>query len=246
MLKVKNLKFRIDGLNILRGVNCKIEKGEVVGVIGPNGSGKTTFFNCLSGFNMNVEGSIEYKEEEIVKLEPHVRSRKGIGRVFQNFGIFREMTLIENILTALEARDPIIKGLFPWSKRTKEYEKIAMEILTEVNLQHMAHQKAEKLSGGQMRLLEIIRGVAFGAELFMLDEPTAGVSPRMKDEVSSQIRKLADRGHTILIIEHDIHFIEQLCDRILVMNEGEIVLDGSPQEVRGDTRLQEIYFGKTG
>lgn len=244
ILTIKDLKFRVDGLTILRGINCDVKAGETVGIIGPNGCGKTTMFNCISGFNMRIEGSMNFKGKDITSLQPYERSRMGIGRVFQNFGIFREMTPIENVLTALEARDSVIGGINPWSSRTKKLKVHALDLLNEVKLDHMANQKSDKLSGGQMRLLEIIRGVAFGAELFLLDEPTAGVSPRMKDEVASQIVKLAKSGKTIMVIEHDINFIEQFCERILVLDEGKVVLDDTPQKVRNDNRLQEIYFGK--
>lgn len=244
LLKISQLHFRVDGLHILRGLDLTVNPGEMVGIIGPNGCGKTTLFNSISGFNRRIEGSIKFKGKDIGHLEPYVRSRMGIGRVFQNFGIFREMTLVENLLTALEAKDTIWQGLFPWSKRTKDLKEVALELISQVKLSHLANKKAESLSGGQMRLLEIIRAVAFGADLFLLDEPTAGVSPRMKQEVAQQIVALKDAGKTVLVIEHDINFIESFCQRIVVLNEGAVVLDDKPEIIRNDKRLQEIYFGE--
>lgn len=244
LLKISQLHFRVDGLHILRGLDLTVSPGEMVGIIGPNGCGKTTLFNSISGFNRRIEGSIKFKGKDIGHLEPYVRSRMGIGRVFQNFGIFREMTLVENLLTALEAKDTIWQGLFPWSKRTKDLKEVALELISQVKLSHLANKKAESLSGGQMRLLEIIRAVAFGADLFLLDEPTAGVSPRMKQEVAQQIVALKDAGKTVLVIEHDINFIESFCQRIVVLNEGAVVLDDKPEIIRNDKRLQEIYFGE--
>lgn len=244
LLKISQLHFRVDGLHILRGLDLQVKPGEMVGIIGPNGCGKTTLFNSISGFNRRIEGSIKFKGKDIGHLEPYERSRMGIGRVFQNFGIFREMTLVENLLTSLEAKDTIWQGLFPWSKRTKELKEVAFDLISQVKLSHLANKKAESLSGGQMRLLEIIRAVAFGADLFLLDEPTAGVSPRMKQEVAQQIISLKESGKTVLVIEHDINFIESFCERIVVLNEGTVVLDGTPEIIRSDQRLQEIYFGE--
>lgn len=243
LLNISQLHFRVDGLHILRGLDLSIYPGEMIGIIGPNGCGKTTLFNSISGFNRRIEGNIKFKGKDIAHLEPYVRSRMGIGRVFQNFGIFREMTLVENLLTALEAKDTIWQGLFPWSNRTKELKHVALDLLSQVKLSQLANKKAESLSGGQMRLLEIIRAVAFGADLFLLDEPTAGVSPRMKQEVAQQIIALKEAGKTVMIIEHDINFIESFCQRIVVLNEGAVVLDDKPEIIRSDQRLQEIYFG---
>jgi branched-chain amino acid transport system ATP-binding protein len=164
--------------------------------------------------------------------------------VFQNFGIFREMTLLENIQIALESRRDAPSGFWPWSKVTKQLQEEAMTFLQEIHLEEKALHKAGALSGGQMRLLEIARTLAVGADLFLLDEPTAGVSPRMKDDIAGSIKRLQELGKTVLIIEHDITFIQRFCNRIVVLEEGRIVLDDSPERVRNDARLQEIYFGR--
>jgi branched-chain amino acid transport system ATP-binding protein len=243
MLTVNDLRFSIDGTSILRGITLNVTSGETVGVIGPNGSGKTTLFNCLSGFNVPTKGTISFKEADITHVEAHKRALLGIGRVFQNFGIFREMTLLENIIIALENKAGGKKSLLPWSKNHKENIRNALDSLKEVKLDHLASVRAEKLSGGQMRLLEIARSIAFGAELLLLDEPTAGVSPKMKDEVAAQIERLQHLNRTVLIIEHDLNFIQKFCNRIIVLDQGTVVLDGTPDEVRSNKRLQEIYFG---
>jgi branched-chain amino acid transport system ATP-binding protein len=244
MLEISDIFVSFQGSKVLNGITCAITSGETVGVIGPNGSGKTTFFNCISGFAASVSGTITLRGERIDHLEPHLRAQRGLGRVFQNFGIFREMTLLENIQLALESRRGQTAGIFPWSKRTRELREESMTFLNEVGLSKKADDKAGSLSGGQMRLLEIVRTLALGADLFLLDEPTAGVSPRMKEDIARSIKNLQGLGKTVLIIEHDITFIQKFCDRIVVLEEGRVVLDGTPEQVRNDTRLQEIYFGR--
>jgi branched-chain amino acid transport system ATP-binding protein len=241
MLQIENLHFSIGDTSILNGVNLTVKKGERLGLIGPNGSGKTTLFNCLNGFNLPQTGSITFKEQLITNLASHKRANLGLGRVFQNFGIFKEMTLLENIITAIESKKP--SSFLPWGKLNKINQAEAMKYLALVGQEKRANDKASSLSGGQMRLLEITRSIAFGADLFLLDEPTAGVSPKMKQEVEKTIIKLQELGKTILIIEHDINFIQKLCERIVVLDQGKVVMDGTPEEVRSDKRLQEIYFG---
>jgi ABC-type branched-subunit amino acid transport system ATPase component len=243
MLSLSHVVVSFGATKILNGLSCEFKVGETVGIIGPNGSGKTTLFNCVSGLVPISDGTISLRDREIQSLEPHERARLGLGRVFQNFGIFREMTLLENVLIALESRLPWSAGIAPWSRTTRELSKEALSYLDQVGLAAKANEKAASLSGGQMRLLEIIRTLALGAEIFLLDEPTAGVSPRMKDDVASLIKKLQSLKKTVLIIEHDITFIQKFCSRIVVLNEGTVVLDDTPEKVRADARLKEIYFG---
>lgn len=243
MLAINDLHLEISGTKILNGVNLRIGSGETVGIIGPNGSGKTSLFNCISGFAVPHKGEVLLRGAPITKLAPHERAARGIGRVFQNFGVFREMTVRENVVTAIESRQSPIKTFFPWNAVSRENHRCADVFLTQVALTEKAEQKAGSLSGGQMRLLEIIRTLALGADLFLLDEPTAGVSPRMKDHVSRLIGKLQELGKTILVIEHDINFIQKFCQRIVVLDLGQVILDDTPEKVRTNNRLAEIYFG---
>jgi branched-chain amino acid transport system ATP-binding protein len=244
MLSISALEVAFQETTVLKGLSLSAAAGETVGIIGPNGSGKTTLFNCISGFAAQRSGTISLKDQEIQSLPPHERARKGLGRVFQNFGIFRQMTLLENMLLALESRPGEELSVSPWSSAARRRKEEAMERLREIHLEAKALNKASSLSGGQMRLLEIMRTVAAGAEVFLLDEPTAGVSPRMKDDVTEIIRRLQALKKTVLIIEHDITFIERFCGRIVVLNEGHVVLDDIPERVRADERLKEIYFGQ--
>lgn len=246
MLNIKDLKLSINNTKILNGVTFSVSEGERLGIIGPNGSGKTTLFNCLNGFHYPDSGDIRFCDKSIAYMPAFERAKLGIGRVFQNFGIFREMTVFENILTALESKHDNFFGsglLCPWGGKNKERRTEAMEHLLNIGLADRAHAKAGSLSGGQMRLLEITRTIAFGAKLFLLDEPTAGISPKMKHEVEKALKHLEETKRTILIIEHDINFIQKLCDRIIVLDVGQVVLDGTPEEIRNNPQLHDIYFG---
>ena len=241
MLTISDLRFKIGRTSILNGVEFVVQRAERLGIIGPNGSGKTTLFNCISGFNVPSAGKIIFKGEDITHASPHHKAALGLGRVFQEFGVFKEMTVSENVITALESKQNMI--FVPWSRKHRANREKALECLEMVKLQEKAKEKAGSLSGGQMRLLEIVRAIASGADLFLLDEPTAGVSPKMKHEVETLLQKLCEMGKTVLIIEHDLNFIQKLCDRIIVLDVGKVVLDDTPENVRSHPLLQEIYFG---
>jgi len=244
MLSVSDLHVRFGDAYILNGAAFTAAAGEAIGIIGPNGSGKTTLFNCLSGFAAPERGAISLDGRDMTHLPPYTRAELGIGRVFQSFGIFREMTVLENIIIALEARAGFWRTFFPWSPASRALRTRAREWLAQVKLADKAEERAGLLSGGQMRLLEIVRALAFGAEVFLLDEPTAGVSPKMKDEVAGLIAHVQSLGKTTLIIEHDINFVQSFSTRVLVLDQGRVVLDDTPENVRKSAVLQEIYFGK--
>lgn len=245
MLKVTDIYLQIGDAHILNGVTFDAQPGDAIGIIGPNGSGKTTLFNCLSGFVFPRKGQIHFKNAEISRLPAFARAELGIGRVFQSFGIFREMTVQENLMVALESRASFLATALPWSATSRALRAQARDFAGQVGLAGKLKDKAGSLSGGQMRLLEIVRALAFGAEIFLLDEPTAGVSPRMKDEVAALITHLHALGKTTLIIEHDINFVQSFSQRIIVLDQGKVILEGTPQEVRRNQLLQEIYFGKS-
>jgi len=237
LLSVSNISLTIEKHKILQGISFDVKEGEIVGLIGPNGSGKTTLFNVISGFLKPTSGSIKFNKENITSLVPSKRAQKGMGRVFQNFGIFREMTLEENILVALEA--------LPKDQRKAigDLNEVLNATLEMSGLKSFAKKKAGVLSGGQMRLLEISRTLMCGKELFLLDEPTAGVSPKMTNQISGLIKELKDEGKTVLVIEHDLPFIAKICDRVIVLDVGKVVLEGKPEKVQKSKELQAIYFG---
>ncbi len=237
LLQLQSLSFSIGEHQILSDISFDVQEGQVIGLIGPNGSGKTTLFNVISGFLKPTSGSIMLRGEDISALSPSKRAQRGIGRVFQNFGIFREMTLEENVLVALEALPKAQR------KQLGNLGDVVASTLAMVGLSASGKKKAGSLSGGQMRLLEIARTLRAGKEFFLLDEPTAGVSPKMTGQVADIIRTLKADGKTVLIIEHDLPFIASICDEVVVLDVGQMVLKGTPAVVKKSKELQEIYFG---
>jgi len=237
ILSVQNVGLKIQDHTILDGVSFDVEAGEVIGLIGPNGSGKTTLFNVLSGFLLPTTGAIRFKGQDLTWLPTHVRAQVGLGRVFQHFGIFREMSVRENVLVALEA--------LPREQRIAlgDLEIVIRTTLERVGLAKQSQYRASSLSGGQMRLLEIGRTLASGKDLFLLDEPTAGVSPKMTSQVADLIKELKIEGKTVLVVEHDLPFISRICDRVIVMDLGSVVLQGAPHDLKKSKELQELYFG---
>lgn len=237
LLAASHLSLTLNGQPILHDVHLSAESGEVVGLIGPNGSGKTTLFNVLSGFLKPTKGTVTFQGRDITDLSPAKRAQLGLGRVFQNFGVFREMTLRENVLVALESLSK--------EERFKlgDLHRAVHDTLAMVGLEHQVNKKASSLSGGQMRLLEIARTLKSGKELFLLDEPTAGVSPKLTGQVADLILKLKEAGKTVLIVEHDLPFISRICDRVVVLDVGRVVLEGKPADVKKSKQLQELYFG---
>ena len=237
LLSVHQLSLTLGEQHILRGVDFSVEEGSVIGIIGPNGSGKTTLFNVLSGFLAPTHGVIKFRDTDITEMPAHERARIGIGRVFQNFGVFREMTLEENVRVALEALGPTHQLALG------DFDKKIAETLRMVGLFEHRSKLAGSLSGGQMRLLEISRTLAAGKDLFLLDEPTAGVSPKMRGDIAALIQELKLSHKTVLVIEHDLPFIRKICDHVIVLDIGSIALHGTPDEVSASKKLKELYFG---
>jgi branched-chain amino acid transport system ATP-binding protein len=237
ILSLTDVGLTIQGHTILKDVSFDAEEGEIIGLIGPNGSGKTTLFNVLSGFLQPTTGSVTFRDSDITNLIPSKRALLGVGRVFQHFGIFREMTLEDNVRVALEAMPKELR------KEIGDIDAAVQATLEMATLTSHAKKKAGSLSGGQMRLLEIARTLKSGKELFLLDEPTAGVSPKMTHQVADMIKALKEEGKTVLIIEHDLPFIARICDKVVVLDVGQVVLTGKPDEVKQSKELQEVYFG---
>jgi len=244
VLSVENLHVQLGKRMINQDISMDVKEGEIVGIIGPNGCGKTTFFNAISGFAPIDTGLISINGEEVNNLTPHQRARKGLSRGFQNVGVFKEMTLEENIIMAIEQAEQL-----PWywmfsRQEKKRVEKRVDAILDGVDLLSHKQALAGLLSGGQLRLLEMAKLHALGGSLVLIDEPTAGVSPVLRGELQNAIAQLAKKhGRTILIIEHDLKFLFDLVDRVVVLVDGKKYMEGKPKEVQGDARLREVYFG---
>jgi branched-chain amino acid transport system ATP-binding protein len=244
MISLENIAVKFDRSLILHDISMRVGAGEIVGIIGPNGCGKTTLLNAISGFVEIENGSITFGDEDISEFNPYQRVKMGIGRSFQTVGIFREMTVEENLMMALEHA----KNYPWWWKFSKKFRsKVAKEIeqlLNEVDLSAHKHSIAGVLSGGQLRLLELLRLKVSGGSLLLIDEPTAGVSPVMKKHLSKMIRELRHHHErSLVIVEHDLKFLFELVDRVIVLVDGRIFMEGTPEEVSKNQKLQEVYFG---
>lgn len=241
ILKTKNLTKHFGGVYAVNKLSLEIEKGQIIGIIGPNGSGKTTFINLLSGVLEIDEGEVIINETgKFTKILPHQISFYGITRTFQNVRLFEQMTVLDNILVVITERN-VFSSIF--EKHNQYHYKIAEQVLKKVGLWEKKDQLALNLSYGQRKLLEIARTLVMKAEVYLFDEPFAGLFPEMRKIVSNIIRELKKEGKTIILIEHDMGLIRQLCDYIFVMDEGKLLAEGKPEQVLEKKEVIEAYLG---
>jgi len=249
LLKLEGLSVHFSGLKALTNVSFDAYAGEVRAIIGPNGAGKTTLFNAISGYNQPTAGAIYFKGEAIHGLTPHDISIKGVRRTFQNGGLFPELTALENILAGLHTQ--IIGGFFGvilGSRAAREAEREgiarARSLLDLMDLEFLADQEVKDLSGGQQRMVEIVRTLATEPPLLLLDEPFVGLSPPMRTRMMEIIRKLAgEEGIGILLVEHAIDLVMSSSDVIVVLSSGEKIAEGKPEQVRENREVLEAYLG---
>ncbi len=247
LLDARNVTMRFGGLIAVDDVSLEVREGEIVGLIGPNGAGKTTFFNCLTGMYKPTEGRVSLSGTEIPP-RPRKVVRAGMARTFQNIRLFGNMTALENVMvgrfcrTSSGAFTSILRG--PKFRR-EERETIdrAQELLTYVGLGASSHLLARNMPYGDQRRLEIARALATDPTVLLLDEPTAGMNPRETEQAMELIFKIRDSGLAVVVIEHDMRFIFTLCDRVLCLVRGEILVEGTPDEVQSDHRVIEAYIG---
>jgi ABC-type branched-subunit amino acid transport system ATPase component len=244
MLTIRNLSRRVGNQHIINDIDLDIVQWSAIGLVWPNGCGKTSLINLINGFNLPQQGSVIFKGKHITKLSVEERSLLGIWRVFQSFGIFKNLTLEENLALAFVHK---LTRRQKWGTMrtlpTHMKEQIA-DILHELDLYDKRKQLAGSLSGGQMRLLEIARLYLQDTKLYLLDEPTAGVSPKLKDKVIQLIQKIIAQEKTVVIVEHDFWFLGQFVDKLYVMNEWSLFTSGSYEEIKHSEAVRSIYFGK--
>ena len=249
LLDVKGLSVRFSGLTALDDVSFTLEEGNVRAVIGPNGAGKSTLFNAISGYVTPTSGTVHLHGHELTQLTPHEIAERGIRRTFQNGGLFPALTVLENVLTGLHAQThgTFLDILLGRSKALKsEAENIhrARGLLKLMSMEHMADTRAGDLSGGQQRIVEIVRTVASDPPVLLLDEPAVGLSPVARAQMMEIIHRLAgEKGVGILLIEHAVELVMAAADRILVMAAGARIAEGTPEEIREDRAVLEAYLG---
>ncbi len=249
LLKIQGLTKRFGGLIALSSLDLEISGPSIVSIIGPNGAGKTTVFNCISGAFQVEAGKIFLKGQDILPLKPHERSRLGIARTFQNIRLFNNMSVLENVLVGMHTRlksgflASVLKDRGNLEEETRAQEK-ALELLSFVGLKSEAHRRANLLPYGDQRRLELARALALEPTLLLLDEPTAGMNPSETKEMMALIKKVfEDLGVCILLIEHDMRVVMEISQRIVVLDFGHKIAEGSPEEIRTNERVIRAYLG---
>ena len=232
-LDVRDLRKAFGGVRAVDGCSFKVPRGRISGLIGPNGSGKTTTFNLLTGVAQPDAGAILYRGEDLAGRRPYEIFRRGITRTFQITRIYREMTVFENMLS--------VTGLAVPDREARARAEVLLEF---VNLTRLRGEYGGRLSYGQQKLLEFARALMTDPDLILLDEPAAGVNRTLLQSLLARIHQLQEQGKTVLIIEHDMNVIMNHCETVFVMDYGVKIAEGPPEAIKGDERVIEAYFGK--
>ncbi len=249
MLTINNLTKNFGGVQAVKGVSFTVAAGEITGLIGPNGAGKTTCFNLINGLMPVTAGSISMDGRELVGLPPYRRAARGLARTFQNIQLFGGMTVLENILVGRHLCQEVglLQALLPLPQVRQAQaaaRERSLELLRLVGLEGKGELPAESLAYGEQRRLEIGRALSQEPQLLLLDEPAAGLNPRETEDLMALLEKLRDLGITLLVIEHDMTLVMGLCDRIVVLDHGQVIASGQPQTIRKDPRVIEAYLGR--
>lgn len=242
ILILKEIKKAFNGFLALNDVNFSVKENTITSIIGPNGAGKTTLFNAITGFIKIDKGNIIYKNKDITNKNPHEMIKYKISRSFQIINNFPRLTVLENIIASILYSEKIKN---PFSKGINKYKKNAIEILNLIGLLDKKNESVNRLPYGEKRILEIGIAIASRPELLLLDEPTSGVGIEETKLIIEIIKKLYESLNlTIIIIEHDMDFVFEISERIIVMNEGKIFADGNPEDIKKNREVKRIYLGE--
>jgi branched-chain amino acid transport system ATP-binding protein len=242
LLEVRDLSRHFYRLSALTGVSVTVEPGELLGLIGPNGSGKTTLFNCVTGVLRPSLGRVAFKGEDITGLTADQISRRGVSRTFQLIQLFPQMTVLENLLMAAQERRTTMLGRLFRRAESEERER-ALRLLDFLKLTHVTNNLASDLSYGQQKLLDFGMALMPEPEIVLLDEPMAGLNPTIIRSLVEHIQELNERGYTFMVIEHNMEVVMSLCQRIVVLSQGEKIAEGAPSEIHANPRVMDAYFG---
>ena len=244
MLRTENISLNIGGLQVLHNVNLEIEKSEITSIIGPNGAGKTTLFNVITGRIPPTKGKVWFKGKNITKLPAFQIARIGIARSFQINNIFQDMSVLDNVCIAAQTKFPFRCSIFSQVSKDLVTSSKADEILNLIGLEKIKNKPARELSHGDQRHLEIGMSLAIEPDFLMLDEPTSGMSPAETASTIDLIRSIGKKV-TICLIEHKMNLVMTLSKKIVVLNLGEVIAEGTPNAVASDDRVRRIYLGTT-
>ena len=248
MLKLEDVTIKFGGLTAVNNVSLEIPEGSIFGLIGPNGAGKTTLFNLISGVYKPTSGKIYFQEKEIERTTPYKVNELGIARTYQNINLFKKMTTLENVMVGCHTKSKagIFDAVFKTKKQKSEEKAIiekSMNILEFMGLKDKAYYKASNLSYGEQRRLEISRAMASEPKLILLDEPAAGMNANEKLELNDTIQKMNKLGITVLLVEHDMKVVMNICDTVCVLNYGKRLCVGEPDYVQNNEEVIEAYLG---
>lgn len=248
ILEIRNVSQEFGGLLALDRLSVSIEKGEIFGLIGPNGAGKTTLFNLITGIYRPSSGEVLFEDRPIGGFKPHRIAEVGIGRTFQNIRLFKKLSALDNVRVGRHtvSQAGFFSAIFhtPWAiKNERVTREKSMELLELVGLGDKAIELAGSLPYGEQRCLEIARAMALDPSLILLDEPAAGMNATEKEELLILIRKIQEMGVTVLLVEHDMNVVMNICHRIAVLDYGRKIAEGAPEQIKNDERVIESYLG---